>query len=269
MKLSIVTVNYNNFRGLKETVESVLLQTWKGFEYVVIDGGSTDGSAEFLSEKSEHFSYWVSETDAGVYSAMNKGIKASKGEYLLFLNSGDTLCNAETLERASSFLHTYDLVVGFCERQKARGKRQKLGLRNKGEKVLFSSLWGEGFPHQGTFIRRELFDRVGLYDEGVKISADWQFFMRAVFGHGATYGFVDEVISILEDGGISCSPGSLATIRKEKEEFLLQHPEIWKDGLVRAFLEQDTTLDSLKRSRLIKRLVAIGFFSYLKKLFSS
>ena len=86
--LSIITINYNDFSGLKKTVESVIKQTYSNFEYVVIDGGSTDESYKYLQEKKDSFSHLVSEKDAGIYNAMNKGIRAAKGEYLLFLNSG-------------------------------------------------------------------------------------------------------------------------------------------------------------------------------------
>ena len=90
-KLSIITINYNNLEGLKRTVESVINQTSKEFEYIVIDGGSNDGSGAYIESKSEHIDYWVSEPDKGIYNAMNKGIAKASGEYLLFLNSGDHL----------------------------------------------------------------------------------------------------------------------------------------------------------------------------------
>ena len=86
-RVSIITINYNNLEGLKRTVESVVNQIWQEFEYIIIDGGSTDGSAEYIENQKENFDYWVSEKDAGIYNAMNKGIKVATGEYLLFLNT--------------------------------------------------------------------------------------------------------------------------------------------------------------------------------------
>lgn len=83
-RLSIITINYNNLEGLKKTVESVVNQTWQEFEYIVIDGGSTDGSATYLESQNDKITYWVSEPDKGIYSAMNKGIAKATGEYLLF-----------------------------------------------------------------------------------------------------------------------------------------------------------------------------------------
>ena len=110
LKLSIITINYNNLEGLKRTVESVVNQTWHEFEYIIIDGASNDGSAAYIESQSHHFDYWESEKDSGIYNAMNKGIKVATGEYLLFLNSGDHLFNDSVLEQNHQYLKIYDLV---------------------------------------------------------------------------------------------------------------------------------------------------------------
>ena len=89
MKFSIITVNYNNKEGLRKTIESVIHQTFRDFEFIVIDGGSTDGSDDVLKEYDAQIDYWVSEPDGGIYQGMNKGIKKATGEYLNFMNSGD------------------------------------------------------------------------------------------------------------------------------------------------------------------------------------
>jgi glycosyltransferase involved in cell wall biosynthesis len=90
-KLSIITVNLNNIGGLQKTFESVFNQLFSDYEYIVIDGGSTDGSVDIIAQNAIKISYWISERDNGIYHAMNKGIQVSKGEYILFLNSGDSL----------------------------------------------------------------------------------------------------------------------------------------------------------------------------------
>src|SRR5690606_20733259 len=97
--LTIITINLNNLEGLKTTIESVLSQTWQEFEYIVIDGGSTDGGKEYIESQKTHLNYWVSEPDKGIYNAMNKGILKSSGKYLLFLNSGDHLYDNQSLGR--------------------------------------------------------------------------------------------------------------------------------------------------------------------------
>ena len=99
MKLSIITINYNNQEGLKKTIESVVSQTMRDFEWIVIDGGSTDGGKEIIEQNKQCLDYWCSEPDKGIYHAMNKGIRASHGDYLMFLNSGDSLYDNKVIER--------------------------------------------------------------------------------------------------------------------------------------------------------------------------
>ena len=105
MLISIITVNYNDSSGLLKTIKSVIGQKFSDFEYIIIDGGSVDGSKDVILKHQEHFSHWVSEEDRGIYHAMNKGIKAARGEYLLFLNSGDYLHSEVVLQRVSSQLN--------------------------------------------------------------------------------------------------------------------------------------------------------------------
>ena len=98
-KLSIITINLNNAEGLRKTIPSVISQTYCDFEYIVIDGGSTDGSVDVIKKYADKLSYWVSEPDAGIYNAMNKGIRKAGGEYCQFLNSGDWLVAPDVTER--------------------------------------------------------------------------------------------------------------------------------------------------------------------------
>ena len=111
LKLTIITINYNNLEGLKRTVESVVNQTWQELEYIVIDGGSTDGSAAFLASCSDTIDYWVSEPDNGIYNALNKGIQKATGEYLLFLNSGDHFYSDEVLANNVHHLVNSDIIA--------------------------------------------------------------------------------------------------------------------------------------------------------------
>ena len=95
MILSVITINYNNAEGLNRTIQSIDTQTWKEFEYIVIDGASNDGSIDVIKRFESIIDLWISEPDTGVFNAMNKGIKKAKGDYLLFLNSGDFLVDKE------------------------------------------------------------------------------------------------------------------------------------------------------------------------------
>src|SRR5574344_588656 len=110
--ISIITVNKDNCAGLKFTIDSVLCQTFKDYEWIVIDAASTDGSVELIKQYQEHISYWVSEPDGGIYAGMNKGILKATGEYILFLNSGDLLVNNEVLQSIVDLSLLGDVVLG-------------------------------------------------------------------------------------------------------------------------------------------------------------
>ena len=95
-KVSVITVNYNNLKGLERTISSVLSQSFSDFEYIIVDGGSTDGSKEYIESKQEYINQWVSEKDHGVYNAMNKAIRMAQGEYCIFMNSGDHFFSSQS-----------------------------------------------------------------------------------------------------------------------------------------------------------------------------
>lgn len=198
-KLSIITINYNNLEGLKRTMESVVNQTWQEFEYIIIDGGSTDGSKEYIEEQSEYFDYWVSEPDKGIYNAMNKGIAKATGEYLLFLNSGDHLNDINTLNENVNYIGEKDII---CFDINVVGDGIFF-VKKCPEVMTFSYLYHETLPHQSTFIRKELFDKIGCYDEDIKIVSDWKFFIVALMKYNATYKHIDAVITTFYLDGIS------------------------------------------------------------------
>ena len=98
MQLSIITINLNNYEGLKKTISSIRCQNWHNFEWIIIDGGSTDGSTELIESVSKDLTFWCSESDKGIYNAMNKGVAMCSGKYVLFMNSGDSLHDSKVLE---------------------------------------------------------------------------------------------------------------------------------------------------------------------------
>ena len=112
--VSIITVNLNNVEGLKKTLQSVLEQTYKNIDWIIIDGGSSDGSCELIEHYSDSFSYWVSESDKGIYNAMNKGIRVAKGKYVQFLNSGDCFLDKNVLDDVFSEEHDADILFTDC-----------------------------------------------------------------------------------------------------------------------------------------------------------
>jgi len=199
---------------------SVLSQSWRDFEFVVVDGGSTDGSAAYLEKISGELAWWISEKDSGVYEAMNKAIDKASGDYFLFLNSGDRLTSPTILEQVVPELGETDLVYGNLQVQ---GKKETLVYSDQ---LDMGTVWNHSLPHPATFIRKNLFDQVGKYNETDRITSDWQFFMSALFQHQATYRHINRFIASIEEGGLSRSKGSMEKIRLEKEAFARKYPDL-------------------------------------------
>ena len=211
MKLSIITVNLNNRDGLQRTIDSVICQTFRDFEWIVIDGGSTDGSKELIEQYADHFAYWVSEPDKGIYNAMNKGIRVAKGEYLQFLNSGDCLYNNTTLDEVFSKGVKGDIIYGNCAVRNSNSTLHEIHY-----KPVFSlKIFLDGsFNHQSSFIKRELFDKE-LYDETLKIVSDRKFFIRRAL-EGRVFTHVNHIIATFDTNGISSTQEAL--LQKENDK---------------------------------------------------
>ena len=175
MKLSIITINLNNATGLQKTIESVVSQTFDDYEYIVIDGGSTDGSVDVIKQYADKITYWVSEPDRGVYHAMNKGIAQAKGEYCLFLNSGDWILQNDGLQYVFDKNPVEDII--YCDAQHGDI------IRNYADRLTLLTFFESSITHQATFIKKSLFSTFGLYNETYKIVSDWEFFLKtAVYG---------------------------------------------------------------------------------------
>lgn len=210
MKLSIITINYNNADGLRKTMESVFAQTCKEFEYIVIDGASTDNSCEIIREMSAalndgndgmmHFQ-WVSEPDTGIYNAMNKGLKKCQGKYTLMLNSGDYLVDAHVIERILPELHTEDMIQGNVIKDYP-GKSFRYRGYGRSD-ISFYDVMEANFPHQAMFIKLSTMIQYGYYDESYKKGSDSYFFFTSLGFGNATYRYVDIDVTNFDINGIS------------------------------------------------------------------
>lgn len=204
MKLSIITINYNNADHLAKTIKSVADQTWNEFEYIVIDGGSSDGSVEVIKQNSKHIDFWISEPDKGVFNAMNKGIEKSSGEYLLMLNAGDYLCDNKVLELVfASNTYKEDILAGDVYRAVNGEVFEKSYFPDS---LTFNFFRHGSLSHQGTFIKRELHDTIGLYDETLKFSSDRKFFLLAICRNNVSYKHLPFFVAICDCSGLTCNP---------------------------------------------------------------
>lgn len=176
MLLSIITINFNNLEGLKKTMASVLGQTWKEFEYIVIDGGSTDGSAAYIESQSEKLDYWVSEPDSGIYNAMNKGIKVAKGEYVAFMNSGDYFLSLNTLQLCNSIFCNYHADVFYGQIKYDDDLTERTVVYPT--KLTLAYLQNMAINHQACFFLLDTLLNFNGYDEKYKLAADYHYYLK-------------------------------------------------------------------------------------------
>lgn len=222
VKISIITINYNNKDGLIKTIDSVINQSFKTFEWIVIDGDSTDGSKELIESYQNYMNYWVSEPDNGIYHAMNKGIDKAKGEYLLFLNSGDCLYDVDVLEKSAPYLTNADIYAGI----ELRGENvHNINISNQATNQQIINCFTRSFvPHQSSFIKKELFKRFGMYSECTSMCSDNLFFFKTLILNNATLEKLPHFISRYDANGMSSLHGEEYSIEFDKE--LNKHPRI-------------------------------------------
>lgn len=177
IEFSIITINLNNAQGLKKTVESVISQDFRNYEYIVVDGASTDDSIESIIEYRSHIDHLVSEPDNGIYHAMNKGIGMANGRYCLFLNSGDWLADEQVLSRVFEPCQDADIISGDSAYYDTATQTIRWLIPSP-DGLTAATLFNGTLPHQSTFIKRELFNRYGLYNEDLKIASDWLFLLK-------------------------------------------------------------------------------------------
>lgn len=211
MKYSIITINYNNKNGLEKTIQSVLGQTSHDYQFIIIDGGSTDGSIDIIKQNAENIDYWISEPDGGRYPAMNKGIKQAKGDYLNFMNSGDTFHSLTVLEDVAKMNLTEDIITGgFYDQEK--------GVKHviKPQEVTLLTMLKNTFNHQATFIKRQLFDK-RLYDENYVIQSDAKFNYQSIIYDNCSVRIIDYIVANYDFNGIS---SNLTIVDKEWNQLL-------------------------------------------------
>ena len=246
MRLSVITINRNNAEGLRKTMESVFAQTYRDFEYIVVDGASSDGSVNVIKENAQKVEKglcqlakfkWVSEPDTGIYNAMNKGIEIAEGRrvvnsfnrsefvedknkgsedgYVLMLNSGDYFVDEHVVERVLPELDGIDIVQGNVIE---KFPEKSIRFRGYGySNISFIDALEANFPHQAMFIKLTTMGQYGYYDDTYKKSSDTYFFIMALAFGNATFRYVDIDIANFDPNGIS-SKNDPIWIKIEKEE---------------------------------------------------
>lgn len=229
--LSIITINRNNAEGLRKTMESVLTQSCNDFEYIVIDGASTDNSVEVIKdflevpEYASKISYWVSEPDKGLYNALNKGIKKANGELVGLMHSGDWYFNEVFEKVIETFNQNSTSILYGPLMAVVNGK--------------FDSIWGSPYtllpkqmiPHLSTFVPKQVYDTIGYFDETYKIAGDYDLFLK-FYTQKVPFVFINSVICCFNLEGISQTNKLVLTETNQvKKKYGFYIPETRKEKL--------------------------------------
>lgn len=254
MKLSIITINFNDHAGLDKTIQSVINQTFRDFEYIVIDGASTDGSVDVIKKYADKLTHWVSEPDTGIYNAMNKGTRIAQGEYCLYLNSGDFLAADDVLEKAFSYNFTEDIVSCNCMDFDEKHEWLKVPPNN----VSLFTFFGGSLPHPTSFIKRDLINRLGGYNESYRIMSDWCFFLDSMIKHQCSYKTLDVLLTKFNCYGIS-STSSIIETDKAIKYLEDNYPRIMEDYLPYEDEAVYNVLMWARRYRIFKKCIVLPF----------
>ena len=221
--ISIITVVYNGEKHLQETIQSVINQTYDNVEYIIIDGGSSDGTIDIIKKYEDQIDYWVSEKDNGIYDAMNKGIKVAKGKWLNFMNAGDKFYDKETLNSifAENDLAVYTLIYGNTF------SKEKI---EKAESIKFLEYGIIMACHQSMFFNTELLGNELHYKTIYKIYADYELVNRIYLNYSSSLKYIDTTISNYEGGGIS----SFVSKQKRKDKYVILYTQYGIFGILKS-----------------------------------
>lgn len=201
-KVSIITINYNDANGLEKTIQSVVSQTFSDYELVVIDGGSTDKSIDIIKKHGDKINYWVSEKDKGIYDAQNKGVLISKGDYLIFLNSGDSFFNQNVLAEFFEFEknNKKKVVYGKSNIIDADGTSRIL---SPPEKLDLNFWYSNTLNHQAIFMHSSMFAKFGNFSTQYKYASDFEHLFKIYVKEPLEFAFLNSVVCNYDNTGLT------------------------------------------------------------------
>ena len=252
--ISVITINLNHAEGLRRTIRSLPYQKCT-FEHIIIDGKSSDHSVKVVKEESPEETILICEKDGGIYDAMNKGIRLAKGNYLYFLNSGDTLVNIPVFDRINNL--SEDEIIFYGDRLVGNEKRlQQFPTSLRLSHLMFNG----GIAHQSQFFPKKYFDQYGLYDANERIISDWAWNLTALAIHRLPFRHCGEVVCHYEGGGLSSSESPIhdAAVSDQVKflKFNFEH-------LIEDYKELEETKKTLQQQ---KNSTIFSFARYLFKL---
>lgn len=241
-KFSVITVSKNSGFAISDTIDSVKKQVFKDFEYIVIDGESTDTSIEIIHKKAKLIDKTIIEKDKGIYHAMNKGIKAATGEYILFLNAGDEFTTSYTLAAINTKIQQHKAEVYFGKILWVDTQNNNV-ITSKHDHIKYKSqLYNENFPHPATIYSKQAFEKYGLFDLNFPIYADYEWNLRALIKNNASFYYGDFIVTTFYTGGISTN------------NQLMEQKEEEKKRVKKKYFQQKTKQISINNIFFIKRI---------------
>ena len=221
IKLSIITVSFNSVNTIKDTIESIMSQDYSNIEYIVIDGGSSDGTVDIVKKYSDYVTHYLSEKDKGIYDAMNKGINLASGEIIGILNSDDFYPNSFVLSNVVKTFKKYDCdaVYGDLVYVKANdiSKIKRYWKAGKYDTKKIKNGWM--LPHPTFFVRKEIYVKHGLYDTDLKSAADYKMILNLLYKQNIIVYYIPMILVNMRLGGTS-NRSLLNRIRANKEDGL-------------------------------------------------
>ena len=249
--ISIITVVFNSRECLAQTIESVIDQSYPNLEYIIVDGGSSDGTVEVIQQYQSYLSTWISESDRGIYDAMNKGIKLAQGELIGILNSGD-LYAPNALQTVAQLYrehrHESAIVTGAMTRFDPRSNLEFVQQRQLKELPQRINI-GMPINHPATFVTKALYETVGGFNPEFKIGGDYDLIYRAYHNPTVKFIFTDRVLALMSMGGVS---EKLSTV-------WLRAREAWKIRLGK--------VNIMRNALLCLRLIALGYTKHILMAF--
>lgn len=245
MKISIITVVYNNRETIKDAIESVLSQSYSDIEYIIIDGNSNDGTVEIIKEHSEKIAFFISENDKGIYDAMNKGIKVSTGDVIGILNSDDLYQDLTVIEAVmDQFIQDSEIDIVYGDLVYVKSDNTDHIVRKWKSETYYKRYFENGNvpPHPSLFVTSKVYKQAGVFETNYKLAADYELMLRIFKKHNFNSKYIDKVLVKMRLGGATNQ--SISNIIKQNKEILAA----WKNNKLKTPL-------LIMPLRFLKRLI--------------
>lgn len=222
LKISIVTICYNNAKQIRATIESVVNQSYKNIEYIIIDGKSSDDSPNIIREYEKHLYKYVSEPDQNLYDAINKGLKLATGDVVGLIHAGDRLFNNEIIQKIADHFYINDIDIMYGNSILVNDKNIPVRVNRSPEYKKYLVKMGWMPSHQSIYMKKEILDKTGYYNLDLHPSADYEFFLRYFYFNNYKIKRLNEFVLRFATGGRS-TRNYMNNLRGQK-----QHIQCWK-----------------------------------------